>query len=257
MLAIIPTYLMQDSDLGLLNDCLRTLRDTAELDVLVVDDASPNKALRVAGLARLQARFGFDLIRRETNAGFATTVNVGLQRALDEGRDAILVNADIEFEWPWLEPMLEQRCLHSDGVPSVVGALLLYPTGLIQSAGTYFSLLTRSFDHRMRFGPGNLPEAQVPKLCPVTGALQLIRHECLESVGLYDETFGMGFEDVDYCLRVLVSGRESVYTPSVQAYHHESAFRARVEMNEAHLKSTIRLAQKWGTTNLSGLCPQI
>lgn len=256
-LAVIPTYLTEDRDLGLLNDCLRTLRQTAELDVLVVDDRSPNEALRTAGLERLQARFGFDLVRREVNSGFSATVNVGLQRALDEGHDAILVNADIEFEWPWLEPMLAQRCLHSDGVPSVVGALLLYPTGLIQSAGTYFSLLTRSFDHRMRFGPGNLPEAQVPKVCPVTGALQLIRHECLKNVGLFDETFGMGFEDVDYCLRVLISGRESVYAPSVQAYHHESAFRARAAMSQQHIKSTVRLAEKWGSVDLSGLCPQI
>jgi GT2 family glycosyltransferase len=256
-LAIIPTYLTKDSDLGIFNACIRTLRQTAELDVLVVDDRSPNEALRTAGLDRLQDRHGFDLVRREVNAGFATTVNVGLQQALDEGRDAILVNADIEFQWPWLEPMLAQPCLHSEGLPSVVGGLLLYPNSLIQSAGTFFSVITRSFDHRMRFGPGNLPEAQVPKLCPVTGALQLIRHECLENIGLFDEEFGMGFEDVDYCLRVLLSGRESVYAPTVRAFHHESVFRARVDMNDQHLKSMKRLSEKWGMTDLAGLCPPI
>jgi O-antigen biosynthesis protein len=152
-------------------------------------------------------------------------VNVGLARALAEGRDALLINADVEFTWPgWLEA-LQARTDTQDRPAAVVGGLLLFPSGLIQHAGVYFSLLGRGFDHRFRYAPATLPEAHVPSRCPVTGALQLIRHECLEAVGLYDEAFRLGFEDVDFCLRVFASGRESIYEPAAMATHHESLFR--------------------------------
>jgi GT2 family glycosyltransferase len=89
------------------------------------------------------------------------------------------------------------------------------------------SMLTRDFGHRFQFGPGNLPEAQHATTCPVTGALQFIRHECLATVGLYDESFHLGWEDVDYCARVWLSGRQCIYQPGVRAVHRESYFRGR------------------------------
>ena len=45
---------------------------------------------------------------------------------------------------------------------AVVGARLLYPNGLLQHAGVYFSRLNRGFAHRFNHGPGDLPEAQLP-----------------------------------------------------------------------------------------------
>ena len=110
---------------------------------------------------------------------------------------------------------------------AVVGARLLYPNGCIQHAGVFFSARTRAFWHRCQYGPADLPEALVPVLCPVTGALQLIRHETLATVGLYDEEYRMAYEDVDYCLRVFESGLQCIYEPSVCAVHHESVFRGR------------------------------
>ena len=62
------------------------------------------------------------------------------------------------------------------------------------------------FEHRFRCAPGNLPEALVKTVCPVTGAFQYIRPEVLEQVGIYDPAFRMGCEDVDYDLRVFQAG---------------------------------------------------
>lgn len=87
------------------------------------------------------------------------------------------------------------------------------------------SILHRNFDHRYRFAPARLPEADIEKKCPVTSALQLIRHEALTFVGTYDESFELGFEDVDYCIRTFELGRECRYQPKARAIHHEQAFR--------------------------------
>lgn len=219
-LAVVPTYIRDERTYELAERCVKTLVASAGhlCDVLVVDDCSPRRDL-YDRLWRGAAALGCEVLRSGENAGFSRTANVGLRAALDEGRDAVLVNQDVEFfERGWLEALGNTDAW-------VVGGLLLFPSGLIQHAGVYFSVNGREFEHIYRFGPPNLPEAQRERTCPVTGALQLIRHECLALVGLYDEDFGMGYEDVDYCLRVFKAGRRCAYQPLARAKHHEQAVR--------------------------------
>lgn len=259
-LGVIPAYLREPHDLDVLTVCLRSIRSTAagELDVLVVDDGSPAAGL-VDALEAQQRALGFELVRRPENEGFSRTVNVGLRRALESGRSAILINADIEFTARGWVGLMEGQLgiLNPEARAAVVGGLLLFPNGLIQHAGIYFSLLTRGFDHFYKYGPRNLPEAQKADARPVTGALQFIRHETLTNVGLYDEEFRMGFEDVDYCLRVLLSGRECVYQPKVRAYHHEGLFRGRKSehLDTWHKQSLVRLWSKYRDQSFAGLVP--
>jgi GT2 family glycosyltransferase len=218
-LAIVPTYLRKVADLEMAQICLRSLKDTApEAEILVVDDASPAMDM-TAELVGDE----FEVHWNEENKGFAATVNVGLSRARDEGKDAVLVNSDIEFlDYGWLEKMQEAPA-------DVVGALLLFPHGLIQHAGIYMSVITRQIDHRYRMAPGSLDAAQERCVCPVTGALQLIRNETLKDIGIYDERFRMGYEDVSYCQDAFVGGRTCLYEPAAKAIHHESFFRQRLD----------------------------
>jgi GT2 family glycosyltransferase len=246
-LCVIPSYLRTESDLDLLVRCLVSLWSTApQAGVVVVDDGSPERSLLVPLAAAIE-ELGYELIAKDENEGFARTVNVGLRRALETGRDAVLVNADIEFhEAGWLEHMLART--DTEGRPAaVVGARLLYPNGTIQHAGCFLSIRTRGFWHRCQYAPANLPEALSPVRCPVTGALQLIRHETLEQIGLYDEEFRMGYEDVDYCLRVFDADLDCIYEPSVCAIHHESVFRGRknAKLEEWERLSALRLSNKW------------
>lgn len=261
-LAIIPTYVRSVRDVQMFERTLASLRATAgdDCDVLVVDDGSPEADL-VDAVGYACEDHQAELTRKTDNEGFSRTVNVGLRRCLEEGRDAVLVNADIEFGLTrdWLGLMARQRRCEGEGPASVVGALLLYPTGLIQHAGVYFSLLTRDFNHRFNFGPGDLPAAQVATVCPVTAALQFIRHECLEAVGLYDESFRLGWEDVDYCIRAMLSGRECVYQPGVRAIHHESAFRGRstAKTTKWTRESWLRFVAKYAEQSFAALVPNM
>jgi GT2 family glycosyltransferase len=250
---VIPTYLRTPQDLDMVVRCLVSLWSTApNAGVLVVDDGSPERSL-LAPLAAAIDELGYELVAKNANEGFSRTVNVGLRRALETGRDAVLVNADIEFhEAGWLERMLSRT--DTQGQPAaVVGARLLYPNGCIQHAGVFFSLHTRSFGHRCQHGPGDLPEAHQPVRCPVTAALQLIRHAALVDIGLYDEEYRMAYEDVDYCLRVFAAGLECIYEPTVCALHHESVFRGRStsKIERWQHSSAQRLVTKWASTDFS------
>ena len=245
VLAVVPTYLDKEIDAELLLRCLVSMAATApELEVVVVDDGSPAQHL-VAQLGPVCAELGQRLVCKPDNSGFSRTVNEGLELALAEGTDALLVNQDIQFvEGGWLEAMVGRT--DAEGRPAaVVGAKLLYPDGLIQHAGIHHSRLYGWYDHRHRFAPADLHEANLPAVCPVTGALQLIRHATLERIGLYDTGFVMGYEDVDYCLRVFDAGLECVYEPAAWALHHESALRGRLDAkNAAWLKASAQRHQE-------------
>lgn len=242
-----------------LEDCLRTLRETQpELDVLVVDDGSPD-AEAVTAAGNLAGAFGCELTIKDENEGFAAAVNIGLRQCLEQERDAVLVNADIEFDRGdrWLQRM--ETTFVEDERASIVGALLLYPNGTIQHAGVYFSFLSRTFDHIYHYGPGNLPEARAPRICPVTAALQLITYDCLADVGLYDENFRLGFEDVDYCVRAWQAERHVVYNPGAIATHHESFFRSRPteKILRWQQQSWAYFAEKHAQTNFAQFVPSL
>jgi GT2 family glycosyltransferase len=227
-LIIIPTYISSQQHFDLLDKCLSTIKKTTDsAEILLVDDCSPGFGSENTDHSKkLSEKYKTQYFRNKENSGFSKTVNVGLKKALNEGKDAILVNQDIEFiETNWI-PLLES----SDEYVS--GALLLYPNKIIQHAGIYFSQITRNFDHRYKGCIENQPEAQKPYYCPVTGALQYIKNECLQDVGLYDERFFLGYEDVDYCIRVIKSGYKCFYNPKVKAIHHESVIRGTVNIYE-------------------------
>jgi GT2 family glycosyltransferase len=257
-LCIIPAFLRSAEEFDVLLRCMVSLQATApDTNVLVVDDASPEAELSAA-LETACDELGIGYVANDENSGFSKTVNVGLELAHAMGQDAALVNADIEFPHAgWLDRMRERT--DTEGRPAaVVGARLLYPNGLLQHAGVFFSLLTRDWLHRFRMGPGNLPEALTPTRCIVTGALQFIRWETLEQIGLYDEGYRLCYEDVDYCLRVFQAGLECIYEPSVVAMHHESYFRGTPSptIQRWTSESTARMRRLWGAEDLSRWVPE-
>lgn len=218
-LGIMPVYMRSSEELAVTRRTIDTWRTSGGPGLLLVDDCSPD-AESIEKLADYVAGIpDVDLVTKPENEGFASTVNVGLMEAVAQKRDAILVNADMEFLWDdWLEAL-------SGTEGDVIGARLIYPNGLIQHAGIFYSVLTSTYDHIYKGAPANLPAAQYPRTCPVTGALQYIRYDTLVDVGIYDDEFRLSFEDVDYCLRVFYSGRKCVYQPAATVVHHESLFR--------------------------------
>lgn len=257
---VIPNYATVDTDLKVIEVMLTSLRRfEPEVRTIVVDDGSPADEIRRL-LRELTSRFQAELIVKEENEGFSKTVNTGMRMAMADGMDVILANADLQFRAPFVSEMASQQRLDGGGPAEVVGALLVYPQhGLIQHAGQYLSLLTRTFNHVYQYAPEDLPEAQVAAVRPVTHALALIRHEALTGVGMFDEDFRLGHEDVDFNVRVLRAGGQCVYQPAVRAWHFESLFRGRESEKLArwHAESWARFHSKWGRENLASWVPAI
>ena len=54
----------------------------------------------------------------------------------------------------------------------------------------------------------------------------LIKHDTLKKIGVLDENFRFGYEDVDYCHMVFKAGMKCAYEPQAEVVHHESWFAA-------------------------------
>lgn len=257
MVAVVPAYLAMPTQLEPMARCLVSLWGTSPgLQVLVVDDGSPETAL-VDQLAGACSELGFELVRRPTSSGRAAAINVGLREALAAGADALVIDPAVEFVQPgWLD-VLRART-DSQGRPAAVaGPRLLQRHDLISEAGMYFSLLRRAFFPRYVNAPGDLPAALAPASCVVSGRLQLIRHETLAQVGLYDEAFRAAHGDVDYALRVFAAGLECVYEPAAVASCIPALGSEPVADDTWHSLSNLRLRDKFLETDLSPFIPEI
>jgi len=67
----------------------------------------------------------------------------------------------------------------------------------------------------------------------VSGAAMLLKVETIKKVGMLDESYSFGFEDVDYCLKAKKDGVKIIYIPNAIIWHKVGASRKKNEnLNE-------------------------
>jgi len=139
-----------------------------------------------------------------------------------------LVNDDVEaLDAGWLSEMLSRLAEPDVGA---VGALLLWPSGVVQHGGVVFGPKfepAHAFRDRMDGEPGYAGMLRVARECSaVTAACLATRREDYLAVGGMDEfNFPVNFNDADYCLKLRALGKRIVFTPDAKLLHHESASR--------------------------------
>lgn len=256
-LIVIPTYVEDDEALGLTARCIRSVafHCTRSAEIMVVDDASPRQVdvERMVLNGLVTPRFH----PKERNEGFARAVNVGISEAYDEGRDVILLNADVEVDYDIVPAFYHPA--DGDWHQPVQGGVLYFPGDpkMVQHAGVYFSVLRREFDHIHRYAPVGMGDLDEWRRCPVTAACMFISRDTVDVIGGFDEGFRMGWEDVDFCIRAFEAGHECWVNPGVEAVHHESVFRSKPSQQRAmwEIQSYRRLWQKHAGTDFSSYVP--
>jgi GT2 family glycosyltransferase len=81
----------------------------------------------------------------------------------------------------------------------------------------------------------------------VEGAFQLIRKSAIDEIGLLDERMFYGFEDADYCARMLKAGYGVIYDPTFVGKHFLQAITRRnpfTKMAVSHFVSYVRFYRK-------------
>jgi GT2 family glycosyltransferase len=242
VLAVVPACLRTPQDAELLSRCLVSLWRTAPGVAAIVVDASPSGSPHGKDLPAVCAELSYELVRLDGAVPFAQAANAGLSIAEAVGADAVLVHHDVELIEPgWLDALY-------DAGATIAGARLLFPDGTLQHCGYLYSRLHARFEPRLLFGPADLPASLEGAVCPVGAALTLIRHEALDALGGFDETYELGGEDIDLCLRAFAAGGSCVYAPRAVAVHHHVAWRGVPDADRERLTaaSQAHLQERFG-----------
>jgi O-antigen biosynthesis protein len=152
---------------------------------------------------------------------------------LAKGDYLLFLNDDIEFKSSdTLTAMVELLQFEEVGA---VGAKLLFPNNTIQHAGVIIGLRGVA-EHWHKFSyaylnksipdPGYLSSlVSIREYSAVTGAFLMAKRSVFEEIGGFSEELKIGFNDVDFCLKIIDKGYKILYTPYALAYHYESASR--------------------------------
>lgn len=218
--------------------CLESLAAHApkslSFELVVVDNASSDET------PALLSRLAGDVVieRNEENLGFAKACNQGARRA--SGRILVFLNNDTEVHPGWLEPLVEELDAHPN--TAAVGSRLLYPDGRIQHAGVAIGR------DQIPFHVHSQMDADDPRVTErrafeiVTAACVAIRRADFLAIGLFDEGFINGHEDIDLCLRFRAAGRDVIYRPDSVVTHHESVSEGRLDKRPHNVARTFA---KW------------
>jgi len=216
---------------GFIGACLDGLQQwEPERPLYIVDhgsaDGSPEYIERAYPTATL--------IATPANLGFAGGNNLGIQRALADGCDAVvLLNNDTIVDEPFIEPCLE--VLEKTPQVGVVGPIVVdaQAPGVIQCRGGRISQWRLDFGYLGRGEPFKR-EHRIEQVDYVLGAAMVIARRALEETGGFDPEFFPAYvEEADLCYRAALLGYSSVVYHGARVRHvggkssggDESAFR--------------------------------
>jgi GT2 family glycosyltransferase len=185
--------------------------------------------------------------------------NMNRIMAASTARYVLVMNTDMFFDprQRCLTRMVEYMDAHADC--GIAGCRLLHVDGHDARAARRFQTLPVLLARR--FGLGGLMRRTLERYfymdhapgesfdCQwLSGCFLMLRREAVEKVGLFDESFGKYFEDVDMCLRMARAGWRVMYHGATSAYHIEQRASRKLFSADAwrHLRSYFYWLNKWG-----------
>lgn len=198
--------------------CLASIERSsyASFDTIVVDNASVDDSVQAIHKTYPQVR----IIENRENLGYAGGNNVGLEAALTDGYEfVLLLNNDTIVDPMALERLMSlAECEPQAGIvaPSIfylddpqrvwsAGGTIDWQRGVVGSS--YLNALAAELPSK----PYHTDH--------VTGCCLLLRAEALRRAGLIDQRFFLYFEETEWCVRIARSGYQILVDPAAHIWH--------------------------------------
>lgn len=243
-----------------LEQCLLSVRKAMEGidgEVLVVDNNSVD-----GSQAMLREKFpDLTLIESKENLGFSKGNNLAIRRA--KGQYVLLLNPDTVVEESTFHKSLEFMDAHPDagalGVKMLDGEGNFLPESkraLPTPWVAFYKIfgLARIFPKSKKFGQYHLTFLDKDDdhvVDVLSGAFMLMRKDCLDKIGLLDETFFMYGEDIDLSYRVTLGGYKNYYFAGTKIIHYkgESTKKGSINYVKTFYNAMIIFARKHFSKN--------
>ena len=210
---------------GEILDCLESLDrnlDQNAVEVIVVDNNSSDD-YKSELINRLQQNSNYHFIQLETNLGFGSACNRGV--TISQGELVCFLNPDTTISHNFLSE-LEESLMQSGA--TIVGpgynkstliefSAGLFPSVLLELLSVFF--IGRHIEALIMGIRARLVGQRWLSVDWVLGACMLMRKQNFQSIGGFDESFFLYFEEMDLCKRVVDSGGTIVFVPDCRISH--------------------------------------
>ena len=247
---VIPHYGDPAPTLALLDQLARQQGDHVG-EIIVVDDASPEP------FAEPNPSSGVRVVRRATNGGFGSTVNVGVAHAR---HDLLLIlNSDLTLADDTVTALVAAAAPFQ---PAVVGPRIVDAAGAPDSVARFFPTVgqqvvewlvplaawrhTRALHRAVGHDPRAFTATAPLAVDWLVGACLLLPTRTFRSVGGFDERFHMNAEEVDLQLRLARRGVPRLHVPSVTVVHEGGGSSDPERRRGWLVASRLAYADKWG-----------
>jgi len=171
----------------------------------------------------------------DTGLGYSAGVNRGIQKANEDGCDVyIIANPDISFV-----------ALTKDDISRLLTHFDLGGFAQTQHGHTYYGGVIDPV-----YGTGGMseekPKERYNPVDFVSGSLMVIKKQVIDTVGTFDESYGMYYEDVDYAVRAHVAGL-AVGIDSERTYEHFETSDTNPQKESMLKKAHALFLQNYGT----------
>lgn len=205
----------------LLYDCVKSFLklNYSHFQIIVVDNASTDKSADL--LEGLDSKI--ILLRSAANLGYTGGNNLGMQYALDNGFDYVLVvnNDTIVINPDFLEEMLAYADQYPDA--GILGPKVYFrEVGVLQNTLCAIPFFWKTMQNWIlqRLRPQKIKSgSKVIQAEVLNGVCILLRGSFLRSIGLFDDVIFMYREDTDLALRGEKLGWKSYYVPVESIVH--------------------------------------
>lgn len=207
---------------GFLETCLESIlhQSCRPHSIIVVDNASTD-----GSVALVQGRYPeVRLIKNLSNRGLGAAINQGIEAADAACRYLAILNTDVKADPEWL--LHSVRTLERHQSCAACASLSLDWEGkVVDSAGTSALSLPLGVFGSLESGQAvdvfmsRHGETEFPVFSAVVTAL-VARMTAFQRYGLFDESYFLYFEDVDWSWRCLAGGDYILCNPKAVVYHY-------------------------------------
>lgn len=202
-------------------ECINSIKLSTykNYEIIVVDNNSPDHSGK-----RLAQLNGIRFLQMEENLGFAAGNNRGIEIAISDGCEYVmLLNNDTVIDCKMIEMLLSKADSHTVVVPKMYYFDAEGKKDILWYAGGILKFKSSDGIHIGGRQQDSEEFSMEKKVTFATGCCMLLHKKVIEQVGFLREEYFMYCEDTDYSIRLNKSDIRILYIPDAKLWHKVSS----------------------------------